>query len=1013
MSDTEPEASGGDLDTGFAPPFRELVQEPGLAGTVHITPGSGPAAAPADNQLNDAAPRRRQDTDALRTSDRASPPVVPDYEILGELGRGGMGVVYKARHRPLNRVVALKMILAGSHAESSARLRFRTEAEAVARLHHPSIVQIYDVRHDADRPYLAMEYVDGGNLQQRVAGRPQPERAAAALVETLARAVAYMHERGILHRDLKPTNILLQKSEVRMQNAESQPDANSAFCLLPSAFLPKITDFGLAKLQDGGIGLTRSETFLGTPNYMAPEQALGDLRRVTAQADVYSLGAILYELLTGCPPFSGTAALEVLEHVRRRDPARPRRLRPSLSVDLETICLRCLEKDPGRRYASATALADELQRFLDGRPIQARPVAAWEHALRYARRRPAACAAACLAVAALLCLLVTCWWYLAEAGRRAERHAEDQYRQFVDRRNEAILYGLLAPEQGALFLGAEVAANRARAEASAHKALALAGIDGQSNPTSAAAGIPATRRAEVINDSYALLLLLAGLESPVVAPEPQRGQRDREALTLLERAQQLGIRTRAYHLRRARILGHLGESEQAQAEAELAVKLPLAGALDHFLLGEEQYRRGEWDRAMHSFDRALTAQPGHFWAQFFLAVCHLKRQQWDTARTGFNACLTQQPGFVWGYVFRSFANERSERHDDARADFERALELNPNADARYVVFLTRGILHFHQNELEHAAEDFRSAIALKPRQYNAYLNLAQVCLMQNRFAEAAEQECSALALGPPDQVLAAYQVERGRHLLRAQQYAAALEACDLATRLAPAQPSVHEVRGRTLLALGRPREAEAAFDDYLRAGGEATTDLFRGRGQARMKLGKFADAVDDYTRALGRAPPDSDIYQHRGWAHFFSDAWKLALRDFSKAIELDATAADAYIGRGLALVMLGDYRAAVADADAALDRRPKTPEMMHNIACAFAQAVARAEADSGQPDHRSLAARYRGRAVAALRQALAMVPSEQRRAFWQEKVLPDAALAPLRNAAEFRQLTLEMAARPQ
>ena len=218
------------------------------------------------------------------------------------------------------------------------------------------------------------------------------------------------------------------------------------------------------------------------------------------------------------------------------------------------------------------------------------------------------------------------------------------------------------------------------------------------------------------------------------------------------------------------------------------------------------------------------------------------------------------------------------------------------------------------------------------------------------------------------------------------------------------------MRARALLALGRYGEAEDSFDAYLRKGGEGVPDIFRGRGLARMKRGKYPDAAEDYTRALERAP-DGDLYQHRGWAHFFSDAWKLALRDFAKAIERDPKAGDAYTGWGLARVMLGDYRGAVADAEAALRRNPGSPEMMHNIACIFAQAVARAEAGR-EGGRQVLAEGYRRRALKAVRQTLNMLRPEERRSFWRDKVLPDAALKPIRNDARFKRLQ-EECARPR
>src|SRR5262249_21773298 len=272
--------------------------------------------------------------------------------------------------------------------------------------------------------------------------------------------------------------------------------------------------------------------------------------------------------------------------------------------------------------------------------------------------------------------------------------------------------------------------------------------------------------------------------------------------------------------------------------------LPPEGALDHFLVGEEQYRRGDWKQAMHAFNRALSLQPAHFWAQFFLAVCHLKLQHWEAAKAGLNACLFQQPDFVWAYLFRSFANEKLQTVPEAEADFQRALQLNPNEDARYILFLTRGILHFNQREWKQAAADFRSARALKPEQYNAYLNLAQVYLAQGHFEEAAEQVRTAMRFRPPVQVVVGYHVERGRTLLRDQRYEEAVGAAQAALELSPHWPPPYEVRGRALLALGRYEPAEQSFDEYLRRGGEEVSDIFRGRGLARMKLGKYPDAAE-------------------------------------------------------------------------------------------------------------------------------------------------------------------------
>jgi tRNA A-37 threonylcarbamoyl transferase component Bud32 len=275
---------------------------------------------------------------------------VPGYEIAGELGRGGMGVVYKARQTGLNRTVALKMILAGEHASAADLARFRVEAEAVARIQHPNIVQIHEIGDRDGRPFFSLEFCDGGSLAAKLDGTPWVARRAAELVETLARAVQAAHDRQVVHRDLKPANVLLAADGT-----------------------PKIADFGLAKRLDASAGQTASGAILGTPSYMAPEQANGS-KHVGTAADIYALGAILYELLTGRPPFKAPTALDTVMQVVSDEPARPRALQSKIPRELEAVCLKCLAKLPSSRYASAGALADDLAAWLDGRPVAARPL---------------------------------------------------------------------------------------------------------------------------------------------------------------------------------------------------------------------------------------------------------------------------------------------------------------------------------------------------------------------------------------------------------------------------------------------------------------------------------------------------------------------------------------------------------------------------------------------------------------------------------------------------------------
>jgi hypothetical protein len=336
----------------------------------------------------------------------APPTTIAGYEILDQIGRGGMGVVYRAWQAELRRVVALKMILAGADASPASLARFRIEAEAVARLEHPNIVQVYDVGQREGCAFLALELVHGGSLAQSLAGAPQPLAASARLVETLARAMHHAHRRGVVHRDLTPSNVLLTAEGV-----------------------PKIADFGLAKLIIGGAETcTKTGDLLGTPSYMAPEQAAGKPRGNIAAADVYALGAILYEMLTGRPPFRGETPLETLRQVVDEEPVPPSHLRPRLPRDLNTICLKCLEKEPARRYPSAEALAEDLRRFLDDRPILARWSGPLGRAWRWSRRNPAWAVSVPLVM--LLLAVIALISSMAALGlRAAEREKTEQLRE--------------------------------------------------------------------------------------------------------------------------------------------------------------------------------------------------------------------------------------------------------------------------------------------------------------------------------------------------------------------------------------------------------------------------------------------------------------------------------------------------------------------------------------------------------------------------------------------------------
>jgi tetratricopeptide (TPR) repeat protein len=894
----------------------------------------------------------------------AAPVQVPGYEILGELGRGGMGVVYKARQTSLGRLVALKMILAGVHASPAQLARFRTEAEAVARLQHPNIVHIYEIEEQEGRPCLSLEFVEGQSLAQKLSASPQPPRQAAKLVEVLARTMHYAHEHGIVHRDLKPSNILL--------TADGSP---------------KVTDFGLAKILDSADGRTPTEAFLGSPNYMAPEQALGQSKESGPAADVYALGAILYEMLTGRPPFQGSTMLETLELVRWQDPVPPRRLQPRVPRDLEIICLKCLDKEGRRRYATAAALAEDVRRFLAGEPIAGRPASPWRRMTRWARRRPVAATllgVAAVALAGLAGAYVQAGFrerarlaelraevhgparagqkafaaqdwsearaqlagvlariggedalqdlrgpleeMYAEAGRRlrerqARARADSTYQAFLRLRDDALFHGMDSQSPGMLLTGMDARSHRRAAETAARAALARVGLEVERNtPWSPDPRMTEAQRMEVRAGAQVVLLVLADATSL----EDSAGQGGcRKALRLVERARQVGAPERACRQRQAEYLERLGDDEAARHERARLAALPAAGDLDHLLNGQAHYRQGRLPQAIREFKKVLVGHPDHFWGRCFLAFCELRLQNWERAWDSLTVCLSRRPDFVWARLLRGYAHRELGAYEDALLDFrqaEQALQRSPNPDASYYLHLNRGLLFRRQGKLGEAAADLETAIRLQPEQYAAHLDLARVHQQQARQTLPATAASVVALLGSP--------LERHRPVLAASTLLAeevrarakGAEQLRQVVRLRP-PPLVladyHAECARDLYLAGRHEEAIRACGLALET--QADYPFALGiLGQALLDLGRFKEARAAFDRYLaGGGRPVLDVYRGRGRALVQLGDYLAAVDDYTRVLEREP-GAEIHAHRGWAYFFADAWRPALRDFEKAL-----------------------------------------------------------------------------------------------
>ena len=1030
--------------------------------------------------------------------------VLGDYEILAELGRGGMGVVYLARQLSLGRLVALKMLPADLAGDEVALARFRREMRLLARCDHPNIVKVLASGTLPDgQLYYAMEYVPGSDLEQvwrELAGSelpgetstlgsstwaravlsasrktreqssrraaptesstpppvlplpPLPElpsapddpggyaRRVAMLVRDAALALQAVHDQQVIHRDVKPANLMLSPDGARVV----------------------LMDFGLAKGQDRELSTSRAGGLLGTLRYAAPEQLAAANLRVGPEADVRGLGVTLWELLTRRRLFAEAQdERQLATMVHDQDVPRLRTIDPGFDRDLEAIVARATERRVADRIPKAGQLAEYLQLYLDDKTLPIRPPTIVELAGRWAHRNRAVlgtvaavliCAtvlAVTMKVAAdsrfhrlqaeaemdvergntallnadprnaqgllagalgkigseprLLALRRRAEGLLAEAERRLEEQIgrqrdRAQYEMFLGHYDDALW-------NGTLFTGRDSGAERAKA--SAWKALDVFGVKADRAVAApldlSALHLDDREKARARACCYELLILLALLESPGGAPAPAMGGRpgslSQRAGDLLDRAGRLIPEART-----SRLLSGRATGEPDARRADRTPDADLFESVDRFLIGLSPYYAQDFPQAGRQFEGALQAFPDHYWAQYFLALCHLRSRRWSEARIGFNGCLARKPSSPWPLMLRGYVAGELLDFEAAEHDFAEALRLAPDD---YGILVNRGAMRIRRGRFAEASDDLRRALAREPHQYQAYANLAGVFSAQRRWSEAIEQLDQAIRLAPR---VALLHRNRARIQLEAGNEPEAQRDYDRAIRLEPAgSPSVHLWRAEDHLANGRYREAVRSFDLYERLG-VPDAQFYQGRGLARAKLRDYAGAVEDYSRSL-RLEPNSNVSARRGWAYeLYAD--KLALHEFERSLEVShGENLEAHVGRGYILARLGRYLEAVQEAERARPSGIQDWQMKYNVACIYAQAVARAREDSATPDHLALADQFRDRAVNLIRASLELVRDLDRRSAAWRAIVADPALDPLRGSAGFARLEADFGGR--
>jgi serine/threonine-protein kinase len=846
-------------------------------------------------------------------------PRVPGYEVEGVLGRGGMGVVFRARHLRLDRLVAVKMMLAGAYAGPRERARFQREAEAVARLRHPNVVQVYDVGEADGRPYFTMEYVEGGSLARKLAGTPQPAEQAAQLVATLAGAVQAAHAAGIVHRDLKPANVLL--------TAEGTPNCPT----------PKIADFGLARRFDGEEGptVTLEGARVGTASYMAPEQALGVAAApagLCPRVDVYALGAILYECLTGRPPFKGATALETVQQVLDQDPVAPSQLNARVPRDLETVCLKCLHKDPRARYPTAADLEDDLARFLRGEAVAARPEGWVRRLVRRVRRRPALSAAVAGVVVLAVALAGSALWVRWEKSQR-ERAKVQLERLDQDRRDQQ-----LAARLDAIRLNrstvveslADVRSVKAQADRDYESAFREAGfgqVDDDPNGVGARVADSNIRKALVtaLDDwavcvaderRYRWVMAVARRADPDASDWRWRARDPknwRNPAALAELAREARIADESVVL-----LVSLGNELRAagQDATPFLRAVRQAHPTDYWTNDSLGFALQKTNPAesIRYYQVAEALRPGEFLPVGNLGCALLLNGQVDEAIACFRRVVDLAPADAKGHAYLGRALARKGRHDEAVRELQRAVDLNPNS-AFSRTQLSQSLLDL--DRVDDAIAEAREAVRIDP-DYAFGQNVLGMALFTRRPSmEALGHVREAVRLDPD---FASAHSNLGTILRSAGRPDDAVKHAEQAVRLEPNIANFHFNLANNLKAANRRNEAVARYEHALRLD-PALGPAHHGLGVMLAEDRRLDEAIGRFQQAIGLDPANARAHAALGEALIGRGRLTEAAAALGRCVELfprgapERAAAEQHLAHCKELIALDGRLAAVLAGD--------------------------------------------------------------------------------------------------